>query len=333
MLLVDVLVYILLCKVKKKGLRKMITSLNTANAVENNIPLAKSSPYANNENNTKTENYPDSSIVTFSVDANNLMENQKIENQLSNIFGTNKMLTQAQEEEIDNINKEIDSILGIKPLSKEQKASSDKIMQSIDNIFKDGQVTTDEEKQLKVLDDKMSKLHGFDENKQLSPADEKKLDSLFAKLDNILGLPMLSKGDLLSIDPSQENATMNFPPFKKLTDSEQKQADNINKEIDKIYGAETLSKKDMALSDKLHKEIDDLFKDGKLTNEEEAKLESLGKRLDDLYGTPKVLSEADNKKIQELFQSLDKLHGFNDVSKDSLIKAEGLYSILDGNDF
>ncbi len=307
----------------------MITSFDTTSSIGNSISLPKHSAYGNKENNEKPKNYTEGSFVTFSDDANNIIEAEKIENQLGDIFGTNKPLSPEQKKEVDDINKELDSILGIKPLSQEQKIASKKIMESIDDIFKDAHVTADEEKQLKILDAKMNEIHGINKEKKLTQADEKRLDALFTKLDSILGLPMLPKGDLIKIDPNDENTIINFPPFKMLTDSEQKQADDINKEIDEIYGIKQLSKQDMALSDKLHKEIEALFEDGKLTNEEETKLQSLGKRLDDLYGMPKVLSDAEHKKIQELFQSLDKLHGFNDVSKGMLIEAEDLYTNLD----
>lgn len=84
----------------------------------------------------------------------------------------------------------------------------------------------------------------------------------------------------------------------------------------------TMVQKDQLNS--ISKEIDKLFEDDELTSDEEKKLTTFQASIDKLFENhkPEVLSDADQKELDKLHESLDKLSGVKQPSKEEITRAE-----------
>jgi membrane protease subunit (stomatin/prohibitin family) len=280
------------------GLHNLYTT-TPLNSGKNDPQVGSFLPYSLNE-----------STIKISELGNQFGNMDRLNSELNDIFGIGKILSPAELKQELKINNEIDKIFGSIKLSKTDQAISDKITKQVDAIFADDIVTADEEKTLASLDERLSKL--YENNTSLSKEDEEKLDDLFNQLDTLYGF-----NDLDS----------NFSSL--LTPTELKQEQQINNEIDKILGSIKLSKKEQTLSDKITKQIDAIFADDIVTADEEKTLASLGERLSKLYENNTSLSKEDEEKLDDLFNQLDTLYGFNDLDKDILLNVESIFSQLD----
>lgn len=91
---------------------------------------------------------------------------------------------EEDERKADELNKQIDKILGtedIKMSDKDDKAV-EALYLKMDEIFKDGEVSAQEEKQLNKLDEELASIYGKYE-KPLTEEEEQKLNKLFDDLD------------------------------------------------------------------------------------------------------------------------------------------------------
>jgi len=138
-----------------------------------------------------------------------------------------------------------------------------------------------------------------------------RIESLEKELDGILGAP------------------------KELSDSEKKQEQKIIAEIEKMLGSgegSGIPEAARKRMDGIYQQIDKIFEDDKITEDEEHQLSALSKRLDKMFETyqPPELTDADQKKLDELDASMAKLYGFKEPTKDELLKVEKILDELDG---
>lgn len=89
----------------------------------------------------------------------------------------------ATQDQIDSINKEIDSLLGLQPLSEANAKQAEQIDRQIDQIFADGHISAEEETLLDSLDKQLEEIFG--PPKELSNSENQRLNELFDQLDTL----------------------------------------------------------------------------------------------------------------------------------------------------
>lgn len=152
---------------------------------------------------------------------------------------------------------------------------------------------------------------GINPELKLSAEDQKRVDALNKELDKIF-----------------------VAPKENLTDAEKQKENELMNAIDKILKKmepKPLTKAQEDQLDSISKEIDKLFEDGELTTDEEKKLTTLEASIDKLFENhkPEVLSDTDQKELDKLYESLDKLYGVKQPSKEEISRAEEISTELD----
>ncbi len=200
-------------------------------------------------------------LTTFEASIDKLFENHNP-----------KVLSDADQKELDQLYESLDKLYGVKQPSKEEMTRAEEISAELDKIY--AKYTENPDIQ-SILGEDVSK-----ENLE-------KLDELLTEIQKTLG----HDGEL-----------------PDLSDKDQKEVDAINKQIDELLGVNRLTDTQEENAEKISKQIDELFEDGVITAEEEITLAKLDKQLEELYGKPKALSDTDTEKLEELFSQLDKIY-------------------------
>lgn len=215
------------------------------------------------------------------------------------------LLSEADEKRVNEINSEIDKILGTEEIkfSKADEKSAGKLYQQIDSIFADNKVTKEEEKQLAKIDRSLADIYEkYD--KPLTKEQEQKLEGLFAELDNIFGI----EEDLY------EDSLDGLFQELGLSKADQEKADELNAQIDKVLGTDSIkfTQQDLAAAEKLFEQMERIFADDAVTEDEEKQLAELDQQLETIYQKyEKPLTKEDEQKLDELFAQLDKLYGLS----------------------
>ena len=118
--------------------------------------------------------------------------------------GIPKQLTESEKKQETEIHNKIDSIFNkyMKEPSKEDQKTLEETFKKIDEIFADGKVTPEENKQLNALSRKMEETSSGGEINfdKISDEDKKELDKQFAALDKLYGFDKLEKKELNSLN-------------------------------------------------------------------------------------------------------------------------------------
>ncbi len=247
--------------------------------------------------------------MAFATSQSELTASQKkkveaLNKELDSIFGVPKSLSAEEKAQEKNLIEQINKLLGVsdqKPFSEETERKLETLYNKIDEIFADGKVTKEEGTKLIALEKRIDEILGSNKSpNELSQADQKKLDELFAKLDSLYGVKEPSKDDLV-------------------------RAENIFAELEAIHNSaalgagvvagaslDALSKQDQAKAESLLKELDAIFGSARdaneLSKEDQKKVDAIIKRIDELLGvqTPSESEMARIAAIQQEFAAMFK---------------------------
>lgn len=121
---------------------------------------------------------------------------------------------------------------------------------------------------------------------------------------------------------------------KALTEEEQQQESEIHKKIDDImskYFKPPSEDEQKELAD-IFSKIDAIFADGEVTADESKQLNALTRKLDESHSGGvdlESMSEEDKKALDELFASLDKLYGFDQLKKEDVDSINNTMKMID----
>ncbi|WP_394388302.1 hypothetical protein [Shewanella woodyi] len=127
------------------------------------------------------------------INLGNLFEGK---NNFQQQAGIPKQLTESEKKQETEIHNKIDSIFNkyMKEPNKDEQKTLEETFKKIDEIFADGKVTPEENKQLNALSRKMEETSSGEINlDKMSDEDKKELDKQFAALDKLYSIDKLEK--------------------------------------------------------------------------------------------------------------------------------------------
>lgn len=191
---------------------------------------------------------------------------EKLEKELDNIFGSPKVLSEAEKEQEKMILAEIDKLLALSEpkLSKEDLKKEEELIGKLDSIFSDGKVTKEEEKQLASIDKEFSKLFGdaqknIAEPMPLSVKDQAIADKIMKQIDAIFSDEKVTADEEKALKSLDERLASLFDKSNGTSSSQDKKLDELFAQLDKLYGLKTPSKSDLVKADDIFSQLDKLY--------------------------------------------------------------------------
>ncbi|WP_065187964.1 hypothetical protein [Shewanella woodyi] len=134
------------------------------------------------------------------INLGNLFEGK---NNFQQQTGIPKQLTESEKKQETEIHNKIDSIFNkyMKEPNKDEQKTLEETFKKIDEIFADGKVTPEENKQLNALSRKMEETSSGEINlDKMSDKDKKELDKQFAALDKLYSIDKLEQKEINSLN-------------------------------------------------------------------------------------------------------------------------------------
>ncbi|MCG8610721.1 MAG: hypothetical protein MI864_09315 [Pseudomonadales bacterium] len=208
--------------------------------------------------------------------------------QLDAIYGTPKTLTEAEQDQLDQLYQQIDSLY--------QNAVVNEV----------GEFEGEVQAQLDALYDQVNDLYGIRSYEDLSPEEQTQVDEIMAQLQGPKPDIDLNPDGEFEVDPEVQTLYDELDGIfgfgKVLSEEEQAQIDGINTQIDALLGVDG----ELDLTEEQHNELDALFD-----------------QMNDIYGikTYDDLSDAEQARVEEIYSELDS--HFQTFGEDSDLAADG----------